>query len=234
MPGGELVRFASRAEAGRRLAARVAALRLDRPVVYALPRGGLPVAAEIADALAAPLDLVLVRKIGAPGQPELALGAVAEGEAGTMVLNPDIVGLTGATEAFIAAARNRGLAEIERRRQVYLGGRVRPDPRGRTAVVVDDGLATGATARAALRALRRRGPSRLLLAVPVAPTDTLAALGAEADEVVCLHAARHLGSVGAFYEDFHQLTDEEVIRLLDAAAKQRPPAGGVSDDVPPA
>ncbi|MDJ0389514.1 phosphoribosyltransferase family protein [Roseomonas sp. E05] len=222
----EALRFTDRAEAGRSLARRLAALHLPRPVIYALPRGGVPVAAEIAAALAAPLDLILVRKIGAPFQPELALGAVAEGEAPEAVLNPDIIAVTGADEAFIAAAQAREMAEIERRRQLYLAGRPRPDPQGCSAVVVDDGLATGATARAALHALRRRDPAQIILAVPVASPDTLAALRAEADTVVCLREASLFHGVGGFYEDFHQLADEEVIRTLDAAAKRLTREGG--------
>ena len=137
------------------------------------------------------------------------------------VLNEDIVAATGTTEAYIAAARDRALAEIERRRRVYLGTRPRPDPRGRAAVVVDDGLATGATARAALQAMRRRGLSRLVLAVPVAPPDTLAALRREADDVVCLVEAEIFSGIGAFYADFHQLEDAEVLRLLEAAAARQ-------------
>jgi putative phosphoribosyl transferase len=215
--------FANRTEAGRLLAVQVLRLALDRPIVFALPRGGVPVAAEIARALHAPLDLVLVRKLGAPEQPELAVGAVVDGFAeAEMVLNPDVVAITGASPEYIAAAREQALVEIERRRELYLAGRERPDPRGRSVVVVDDGLATGATARAALHALRRRVPSRLVLAVPVAPPDTLAALRAEADEVVCLVEAEIFYGIGAFYVDFHQLEDREVIALLNAA---RPSAG---------
>src|SRR5512137_671410 len=152
------MRFADRTEAGRLLAARLLSRRPVDAVVYALPRGGVPVAAEVARALGAPLDLVLVRKLGAPGNPELALGAVVDGTEPETVLNEDIVAFTGAGEAFIAAARARELREIERRRALYLAGRAPLDPKGRTAIVVDDGLATGATARAALRALRRRAP----------------------------------------------------------------------------
>jgi predicted phosphoribosyltransferase len=208
--------FADRREAGRLLAERVRALRLESPVVYALPRGGVPVAAEIATALGAPLDLVLVRKIGAPGQPELGIGAVVEGTEPEMVLNEDIVALTGATESFIAAARARELEEIERRRQHYLAGRRPLDPKGHAAVVVDDGIATGATAKAALRALRRRGAARLVLAVPVAPPDTVKAMHGEADDVVCLIESEIYFGIGGFYDDFHQLTDTEVTALLDA------------------
>ncbi len=205
------------------LAAQLIPLGLERPVVYALPRGGVPVAAEIARALGAPLDLVLVRKLGAPGQPELAIGAVVNGydEAET-VLNTDVVAMTGATDAYIAESRDRALAEIERRRKLYLAGRPRPDPRGRAAIVVDDGLATGATARAALHALRRRNPARLVLAVPVAPPETLVALRGEADQIVCLAEPDLFWGIGGFYLDFHQLEDEEVIRLLDAAWQPAP------------
>jgi predicted phosphoribosyltransferase len=218
MPG-----FAGRQEAGRLLAARVVALGLRNPVVYALPRGGVPVAAEVADALHAPLDLVLVRKIGAPGQPELALGAVVDGDAPETVLNPHIVAATGASEAFIEAARRRELAEIERRRTRYLAGQPRVDPAGRDAVVVDDGIATGATARAALHALRRRGAARLVLATPVAPADTLEALRGEADEIVCLFVPAPFFGIGAFYRDFHQLADDEVVDLLAARSPPRAP-----------
>jgi predicted phosphoribosyltransferase len=215
--------FADRTEAGRLLAAQLIPLGLERPVVYALPRGGVPVAAEIARALGAPLDLVLVRKLGAPGQPELAIGAVVNGydEAET-VLNTDVVAMTGATDAYIGESRDRALAEIERRRKLYLAGRPRPDPRGRAAIVVDDGLATGATARAALHALRRRNPARLVLAVPVAPPETLVALRGEADQIVCLAEPDLFWGIGGFYLDFHQLEDEEVIRLLDAAWQPAP------------
>lgn len=218
----EPTRFADRSEAGRLLARRVKALLLRDPLVCALPRGGVPVAAEVAAALGAPLDLVLVRKIGAPDQPELAIGAVVDGDPPEVVLNADIVAATGASEAFIAAARRRELAEIERRRARYMAGRAPVDPAGRTAVVVDDGLATGASARAALHALRRRGAARLVLAVPVAPPATLEALRGDADDIVCLVEADLFFGIGAFYRDFHQLSDEEVIAAI--AASQRPPA----------
>jgi predicted phosphoribosyltransferase len=214
-------RFADRAEAGRMLATRLAAKRLDRPIVHALPRGGVPVAAEVARLLGAPLDLVLVRKLGAPGNPELALGAVVDGPQPETVLNEEVVAFTGATEAFLAAARARELREIERRRALYLAGRAPLDPEGRTAIVVDDGLATGATARAALHALRRRGAARLILAVPVAPPSTLEALRPETDEILCLAEEDIPHGIGAFYADFHQLDDAEVLRLLAA----QPPAG---------
>jgi predicted phosphoribosyltransferase len=215
--------FANRSEAGRLLAERVKALRPIDPVVYALPRGGVPVAAEVAAALGAPLDLMLVRKIGAPGQPELGIGAVVDG--GETVLNPDLVAATGATDAFIAAVRARELQEIERRRGRYLAGRAPLDPAGRCAIVVDDGLATGATARAALQALRQRGAARLILAVPVAPPETLEALRGTVDAAVAVIESDLPRGIGGCYEDFHQLADDEVIALLQRAGRQ---AGGLS------
>lgn len=217
----ELTRFADRSEAGRLLADRVKALRLPDPIVYALPRGGVPVAVEVATALGAPLDLVLVRKIGAPGQPELAVGAIVDGAPPELVLNAEIAAASGASDTFIAAARTRELAEIERRRARYLAGRLPMDPAGHAVVLVDDGIATGASARAALHALRRRGATRLVLAVPVAPPETIALLRAEADDIVCLIEAKIFFGIGGFYRDFHQLTDEEVIAAI--AAGERPP-----------
>ena len=212
-------RFVDRRDAGRQLARRVATLKLDHPIVYALPRGGVPVAAEIAAVLDAPLDLVLVRKIGAPMQPELAVGAVVDGESPELVINHDIARLTGATQEYIDAACARELAEIERRRMRYLPDRPRPDPKDRTAIVVDDGIATGATAIAALHALKKRGARRLVVAVPVAPPDTVARLAREADEVVCLLEPVDFWGISSFYADFHQLEDEEVTRALEAAAR---------------
>jgi putative phosphoribosyl transferase len=226
MPSFEPLRFADRSEAGRQLGVRLKRLRLDRPIIYALPRGGVPVGVEVAAALDAPLDLVLVRKLGAPFQPELAVGAVVDGGEPETVLNPEIIALTGTREDYIVAAREREIAEIERRRRRYLADRPGQDPRGRAAVVVDDGLATGATARAALHALRRRGPAQLILAVPVASPDSLVAIRPEADQVVCLHEADLVCGIGGFYGDFHQLTDAEVIRLLDAAAARNVREGG--------
>ena len=207
-------RFADRTQAGRLLAERLLAMGLAQPVVYALPRGGVPVAREIAWALQAPLDLILVRKLGAPGEPELALGAVVDGTTPVTVINPDVQAMTGASEAYLERVRATELAEIERRRTRYLPGRARVAAAGRTAVVVDDGLATGATAKAALTAIRRQGAFRTVLAVPVAPVDMLAEMEAFADDVVCLVPAQRFGGVGAFYDDFHQLSDDETITLL--------------------
>ena len=216
--------FRNRADAGRRLAAALAGYKNERPVVLALPRGGVPVAAEIAAALNAPLDLVLVRKLGVPVQPELAMGAVVDGSSPIIVRNEDVIRLTGVSEEEVQAVCAEELAEIERRRQRYLGTRARVDPAGRVAIVVDDGIATGATTRAALRALRLRGPKKLILAVPVAPTETLAAMREEADEVVCLEDYADFGAIGFFYSDFRQTSDSEVITAL--ARFPPPPAVG--------
>ncbi|KQY95121.1 erythromycin esterase [Caulobacter sp. Root1455] len=217
--------FVDRADAGRRLAARLAGLGLQHPVVYALPRGGVPVAVEIAKVLAAPIDLILVRKLGAPGHAELAVGAVVDGEEAQTVINEEVARMTGADAAFLRDARRRELDEIERRRALYLGDHPRISPVGRTAIVVDDGLATGATAKVALRALRRQGAARIVLAIPLAPSETLEAMRAEADEVVCLATPRPFHGVGAFYGDFHQLTDDETVALLRQAWEASPPRG---------
>jgi putative phosphoribosyl transferase len=209
--------FADRTEAGRRLAERLARFRTELPLVLALPRGGVPVGFEIARALDAPMDLVMVRKIGAPMQPELAVGAVVDGSRPETVVNPDVVDALGIPESYIEQEGARQLAEIERRRGLYLAGRDRIDVAGRTAIVVDDGIATGATVEAALRATRRAGPRRLVLAAPVAPPDTLARLRPEVDEVVCLATPRFFGAISVYYDDFRQLSDGDVIDLLRRA-----------------
>ena len=206
--------FADRRDAGRRLAQALLPLALADPCVLALPRGGVPVAFEVATALKAPLDLVMVRKIGVPDQPELALGAVVDGERPELVINEDIVGLSGASERYILDERDRQLREIARRRQLYLFGRKQVVVVGRTALIVDDGIATGATVRAAILATRRAAPSRLVLAVPVAPTETLARLRVEVDDVVCLEVREDFRAIGLYYDDFTQVTDEEVRDLL--------------------
>jgi predicted phosphoribosyltransferase len=206
--------FRNRAEAGRQLAAALARYKDRQPVILALPRGGVAVAAEIAAALNAPLDLVLVRKIGVPFQPELAMGAVVDGPAPLVVRNEDVIRLAGIEEAEFRAVCDGELAEIERRRARYLSGRARAEVAGRTAIVVDDGVATGATTRAALRATRLRNPKTLVLAVPVAPTDNLASLREDADDVVCLESYESFGAIGLYYSDFRQVSDEEVIEML--------------------
>ncbi len=206
--------FIDRTDAGRKLAKALAHYKEQRPVVLALPRGGVPVAAEVAAALDAPLDLILVRKIGVPFQPELAMGAVVDGREPVIVRNEDVISLTGVSEQEFNATRDQQLAEIERRRKLYLGDRPHPQIAGRTVIVVDDGIATGATTRAALRAIRMRKPSKLVLAVPVAPTDTLKQLQGEADDIVCLEDYEDFGAIGFFYSDFAQVSDTEVIAIL--------------------
>ena len=216
------MRFKNRSEAGRRLAEALADYKDQRAVVLALPRGGVPVAAEVAAALDAPLDLILVRKIGVPMQPELAMGAVVDGAAPLVVRNEDVIQLAGVNESEFKAVCDGELAEIERRRRYYLGHRDRIDVNGRVAIVIDDGIATGATTRAALRATRMRGPKKLVLAVPVAPSDTVAAMREEADDVVCLEDHEFFGAIGFYYADFRQITDQEVIETL-ARFPARPP-----------
>jgi putative phosphoribosyl transferase len=211
--------FADRAEAGRRLAEELRRFKPEHPVVLALPRGGVPVAYEVAKALAAPLDLVLVRKIGAPFQPELAIGAVVDGERPELVINRDLIEDCRIPQSYLDKERERQLAEIERRRRLYLGDRPRTPVQDRTAIVIDDGIATGATMEAALHATRNAGPRRLVLAVPVAPPDTIERLRPEVDEVVCLMMPAFLGAIGSFYRDFRQLDDDEVIQLLEEAAR---------------
>ena len=218
--------FYDRLEAGRRLAAELVKYKGENVVVLALPRGGVPVAAPIAMALDAPLDLVLVRKIGVPFQPEFAMGAVADGGTPLIVRNEDVIAMTGVGEREFNAVCQRELAEIERRRRLYLGARIRPEVRGHIAIVVDDGVATGATTRAALRAVRARHPRKLVLAVPVAPPDTLESLRVETDETICLETHEDFGAIGFFYADFRQIGDEEVIAILDRLGADRAsPAG---------
>jgi putative phosphoribosyl transferase len=188
------------------------------PVVLALPRGGVPIGIEIATALAAPIDLILVRKIGAPGQPELALGAVVDGATPELVINPDVKRMLAVSEDYIEQAKAQQLEEIERRRKLWLGGRARIPVRGRTALVVDDGIATGATVRAALHAVRRAEPKRLVLAAPVAPPDTIESLRADADEIVCLETPEMFWAISVFYRKFPQVGDDEVTALMAQAA----------------
>lgn len=212
------VQFSDRADAGRQLGDKLAALRLENPLIFALPRGGVPVAAEVAVRLNAPLDLLLVRKIGAPGNPEVALGAIVEGETSHMIINEDVRRISGASDAYLTAARDRERAELERRRERYLGGRPRLDPKGRNVIVLDDGLATGATMKAALSALKHNGASRIIVALPVAPISALDEISEQADKVICLHPAAEFYGVGGFYRDFHQLSDSETEALLNQVA----------------
>lgn len=210
--------FADRTEAAHALAARLVAADLARPVVVlALPRGGVPIGAVVAQRLHAPLDLLLVRKIGAPGQPELAVAAVVDGAAPETVVDAALAEATGADDAHIRHGVAGALRELERRRRVYLAGRPAVPLQGATAIVVDDGIATGTTVRAALKAVRRRGAAHVVLAVPVAPHDTLAALAADVDAVVCLAEPSPFRAVGDHYADFRQLGDDDVLAALEAA-----------------
>lgn len=209
--------FRDRHDAGRRLAAELLHLRDQRPVVLALPRGGVPIGREIASALNAPLDLVLVRKIGAPDMPELAVGAIVDGERLEKVIDQDIVAELAVPQSYLDKEIASQADEIERRRKIYFKDRA-PVPLAQcSAIVVDDGIATGATMRAALLAIRRRQPSKLILAVPVAPARTIERLRAEADEVVCLSTPEDFFAIGQFYKDFHQISDDEVLSYLRRA-----------------
>ena len=215
-------RFSDRREAGRVLSTRLAAYagRSD-VVVLALPRGGVPVAAEVAAALGAPLDVFVVRKLGVPYQPELAMGAIAGG--GVRVLNDEVIALAQITSPMLEAATRIAREELARREQVYRNGRPAVPLKDKVAILVDDGLATGSTMRAAVEAVRRLQPSRVVVAVPVGAPETCRELALMADEVICVEMPVPFSAVGLWYDDFSQTTDDEVRALLDAAA--RAPAG---------
>jgi predicted phosphoribosyltransferase len=210
------MRFRDREDAGHRLAARVAELELDDPVVLALPRGGVPVAAQVARVLGAPLDVILVRKLGVPSQPELAMGAL--GEEGVRVLDRNLVARARVREAQLADVERRERDELERRARTYRGDRDPLPITGRTVVIVDDGLATGATARAAIEVARARGACRVVLAVPVSPPETVAALRADADTVVSVETPAAMTAIGQWYDDFSQTSDAEVVAHLEGPA----------------
>jgi putative phosphoribosyl transferase len=206
--------FQDREDAGRALAERLGALADEDVVVLALPRGGVPVAAEIARAIGAPMDVLGVRKLGAPMQPELAVGAIAEGD--DRAVDQEVAGMLGLDDAAIDDLEAREREELARRLERYRGGRRLPDLHGRVAVVVDDGLATGSTARVACRAVRQQDPERVILAVPVASADGLASLRPEVDEIVYVDAPEDFMAVGRWYRDFGQTSDDEVLDLLAA------------------
>jgi putative phosphoribosyl transferase len=209
--------FRDRADAGRQLAARLTHLALDAPVILALPRGGVPVGAEVARELGAPLDVILVRKLGVPGHRELAMGAIGEG--GVRVLNPGVVRAAHVTEAELAAAEARERTELERRSETYRSDRARLVVAGRDAVLVDDGLATGSTARAAIAVARALDARRVVLAVPVAPPDVVAELDRVCDGVIAVETPARMFAIGTWYRDFAQTPDREVRRLLRDAAR---------------
>ncbi len=210
--------FRDRNDAGTRLAADLTRFKEAHPVVLALPRGGVPVGFAIAEELDAPLDIVLVRKIGAPGFAELAIGAIAEGAPPEQVLDAETIAQLGVTQDYLDREIESQKHELERRKAAYRGDRAPADIRACTAIVVDDGIATGATMRAALRAVRRRHPKRLVMAVPVAPPGTIEAMRGEADELVSLMTPEPFEAISLYYEEFHQLRDEEVTELLRRAA----------------
>lgn len=205
-------RFADRGEAGRALAEALLKYSGTAPIVLALPRGGVPVAAEVARVLGGSLDVCVVRKLGAPLEPELGIGAVAEGPA--VVIERSIARLVGVDPADLPELVRAELEEVQRRVDTFRGGRPLPDVRDRIAILVDDGIATGGTVRAAVRTLRRHHPARIVVAVPVAPPGAIAALRREADDVVCLQEPDDMQAIGLWYHDFHQLTDEEVVGIL--------------------
>jgi putative phosphoribosyl transferase len=205
-------RFVDRRAAGRALAERLLEVEVDAPVVVALPRGGVPVAYEVARALDAPLDIALVRKLGAPGRPELGVGAL--GEDGTVIVDRDTIAALGVRRADVEAIVARESVELERRRELYRGDRPAVDVRGREIVLVDDGIATGVTAIAAAQMLRERGASRVVTAVPVCPATAVGHLREQLGELICLTTPPHFGGVGAWYDDFTQTSDDEVIDLL--------------------
>lgn len=221
-------RFRDRRDAGAQLAVLLEPwARRDDTVVLALPRGGVPVGAVVAQALDAPLDVFVVRKIGVPGQEELAMGALASG--GLRVVNDLVVRQVGVPASMFEAAAARQQLEVERREALYRGVRPAVDPRGRIVIIVDDGIATGSTMLAAVRAVRLLEPARIIVAVPVAATDVTAQLRRAADEVVCVRETRELEGVSLWYDDFTQTTDDEVRHILDTAAAR----SGPDPDVPP-
>jgi putative phosphoribosyl transferase len=210
--------FADRIDAGRRLAAKLKSFKDAQPVVLALPRGGVPVGFEIASALAAPLDVIIVRKIGAPFQHELALGAIVGNGAIEHVIDSALISELEVSKEYLGKEIEQEAAEIDRRRKLYYGKRQPADIRDKTAIVVDDGIATGYTMRAALRAIQRREPRRIVIAVPVAAPQTVEVLRKDVDEIVCLAMPEDLSAIGAYYSNFRQIDDKEVIDFLTRAA----------------
>ena len=222
-------RFRDRRDAGRQLAERLREYR-GRPdvLVLALPRGGVPVGFEVARALGAPLDVLVVRKLGLPGNEELAMGAIASG--GVRVLNPDVVEQLRIPDQVVERVAAQEQLELERREELFRGGRAGIDPAGRTVILVDDGLATGSTMKAAIQALRQRHPAEIVVAVPVAPAQTCREMADLADRVVCLLKPTMFGEVGVWYLDFRQTSDGEVRSLLEAAQTDRRRAALVGGD----
>jgi putative phosphoribosyl transferase len=215
--------FEDRRDAGRRLAGKLTRFEGERPVVFALPRGGVPVGYEISRSLNAPLDVFISRKLGAPGQPEFGIGAVAAG--GVRILNQDVVRRLGIPDDYVERITAQELAEVRRRLRYFRGDRPETEVVGRTAILVDDGLATGVTARAAVQALRLRKPGRLVLAAPVCAAQTAAHFERAVDELVCLETPSDLGAIGFWYKNFEQTSDGEVVELLERARSEQSAEG---------
>ena len=213
--------FRDRREAGQKLGIELEKLRLHQPVVLALPRGGIPVAAEVAKTLKAPLDLIIVRKVGAPGNPELAVAAIIDGNPPDVVLNRDVVEAYSLDDDQLRTLIANERPELERRRLAYRGKRAPLSIAGRTAIIVDDGVATGTTMKVAIRALRKRSPREVVIALPVAPADTLAELAQEADWIVCLSQPAHFHALSQHYLNFPQLSDSDVVAAMDKAAQSQ-------------
>jgi putative phosphoribosyl transferase len=215
--------FEDRRDAGRQLAEKLSRFKDEQTVVFALPRGGVPVGYEISRALEAPLDVFISRKLGAPGQPEFGIGAVAVG--GVRILNQDVVRRLGIPDDYVEQITAQEIAEVGRRLRYFRGERPEPEVGGRTAILVDDGLATGVTARAAVQALRMRKPRSLILAAPVCAAQTAALFKTVVDELICLESPSDLGAIGFWYRNFEQTSDEEVVELLERARSERGTTG---------
>ena len=206
--------FRDREDAGQQLAARLLHLRDSNPLIFGLPRGGVVIAAEVASVLGAPLDVMVVRKLGAPGRPELALGAITVGDDPHLTLNQDLIDLISVSDEYLQMEMDIQREEVKRRNHRYRQGRPAMSVEGRTTIIIDDGIATGATVLAGIMGLKERNPRRLVLAVPVAAPDSLEKLSRYVDEIVCLHAPDNFMSVGVFFSNFHQTTDDQVMELL--------------------
>jgi putative phosphoribosyl transferase len=215
--------FEDRREAGRKLAAKLSRFRGGGCVVFGLPRGGVPVGYEISRSLGAPLDVFVSRKLGAPGQPEFGIGAVAAG--GVRILNTDVIRRLGIPDEYVDRITAQEIAEVNRRLRFFRGGRPEMEVGGRTAILVDDGLATGVTARAAVEAMKLRKPERLILAAPVCAAQTTSVFASKVDELLCLASPSDLGAIGLWYRNFDQTTDEEVVQLLEKARDERRATG---------
>jgi predicted phosphoribosyltransferase len=204
--------FRNREEAGKKLAEKLLKYKKDKPIIFAIPRGGVVVAYEVAKKLKADLDIIIPRKIGAPYEPELAIGAVTED--GTIILNEDLVKELGISKEYIKEEASRQIEEIKRRMKFYRKGKEHKDVKNRSIIIIDDGIATGATMKAAVISLKKKHPKKIIIAVPVAPVDSINEMKKIADEVICLEEHKIFGAIGNFYHDFRQVEDEEVINLL--------------------